>query len=418
MFDLAALTASFGGLLWTLVFFIVALSIIVFIHEYGHYIVGRWSGIKAEVFSIGFGPILFGRTDKHGTYWQVAALPLGGYVKFKGDANAASAPDVETVRELTPAERRETIHGAPLWARAATAAAGPVSNFIFTIIMFTALFMVQGQFSDELKIEKLPDFPTEYTIAEGDEIIAIDGQSVSSFASFRQVAVGLAVQNPVAYSVERDGAVIDVTGPYPYPAMAASVNPQSGALAAGMKAGDVIETVNGEAVFAFTQLQEIVAQTEGEPLTLGIWRAGERLALTIQPRYSPTPGPDGTLVQRWLIGISLGHFFEPPTTDVTIGLAFTAALDRTWSIITTSLQSMRDMIVGRISACNLSGPVTIAETSGQVAAMGTITFLGFIAVLSTAIGLMNLFPIPMLDGGHLVFYAYEAISGRPPSEGA
>ncbi|MEO0357905.1 MAG: site-2 protease family protein [Pseudomonadota bacterium] len=197
MFDMAALIAGFGGLAWTIAFFIIALSVIVAVHEYGHYIVGRWSGIHAEVFSIGFGPVLFGKTDKHGTYWQVAALPLGGYVKFKGDANAASGPDVAAVDDMSDADRRRTMHGAPLWARAATAAAGPVFNFVFSILLFAVLFMVQGTFADRLKINSLIAHPGAFTVQTDDEITAIDGQPVGSFADFNAVAFGFPAADTV-----------------------------------------------------------------------------------------------------------------------------------------------------------------------------------------------------------------------------
>ncbi len=418
MFDIGGLISSFGGLAWTLLFFVVALSIIVAVHEYGHYIVGRWSGIHAEVFSIGFGPVLFGKTDRHGTYWQVAALPLGGYVKFKGDANAASGPDIDGVNAMSAAERRTTMHGAPLWARAATAAAGPVFNFVFSILLFAVLFMVQGTYADRLTINALAPLPGAFEIQEGDEIVAIDGRTVSGFAGFNEIAVGLPASGQIDYTVDRNGDRLVVTGPYPYPPLASAVNPQSAAIDAGLKAGDVVTAVNGQGINTFSELQYAVAQADGGALTLDLWRDGTEFTTDLTPRRVDIPRPDGGFDQRWLIGISGGLFFEPDTERLGPWRAVTAATERTGDIITSSLSGMYHMITGAISACNLSGPVTIAETSGQMATMGTITFLSFIAVLSTAIGLMNLFPIPMLDGGHLVFYAYEAITGKTPSDRA
>ena len=150
MFDFAILSASFVGFIWPLFSFVLALSLIVAVHEYGHYIVGRWCGIHAEVFSVGFGTVLLSRVDKHGTRWQIAALPFGGYVKFKADSNAASAPDGVILNSLDRTELRRTMYGAPIWARAATAAAGPAFNFILSIILFCTLFMWQGQFTDKL----------------------------------------------------------------------------------------------------------------------------------------------------------------------------------------------------------------------------------------------------------------------------
>ncbi|MEO0358416.1 MAG: RIP metalloprotease RseP, partial [Pseudomonadota bacterium] len=211
---------------------------------------------------------------------------------------------------------------------------------------------------------------------------------------------------------------LDVTGPYPYPAFAFGVNPQSAAIDAGLSAGDVILSVNGTDVISFSDLQHVVARAEGSALTLDIWRDGVAFSTQLSPRKVDIPRPDGGFDQRWLIGITGGLFFEPETETLGPWPAVTAATQRTGDIIQSSLSGLWHILTGAISTCNLSGPVTIAETSGQMATMGTITFLSFIAVLSTAIGLMNLFPIPMLDGGHLVFYAYEAVTGRTPSDRA
>ncbi|MGV6839044.1 MAG: RIP metalloprotease RseP [Planktomarina sp.] len=418
MFDLGAMVAGFGGLLWTLFFFVVALSIIVAIHEYGHYIVGRWCGIKADVFSIGMGPVLFGRTDKHGTFWQVAALPLGGYVKFKGDGDAASVTAAGEMSQMTAAEHRQTMQGAPVWARAATAAAGPVFNFIFSILMFATLFMWQGRLSDDAIVAQMVDLPGDYSIAVGDKIIGLDGRDVSTFTQLDEFSRGIGPKDPVEYRVERNGDVLTVTGPNPFPPIASYVSPQSAAIDAGLKAGDVILSVDGQKVTYFGDLQSIVARKEGTPLTLEIWRKGDVFKTTLTPRLTDIPGRDGGFEQRWLVGVSGEFFFTPPTESLSIVQAVLGAVDRTIYIITSSLSGLWNMITGAISTCNMSGPVTIAETSGQVATMGAITFLGFIAVLSTAIGMMNLFPIPMLDGGHLLFCAYEAITGKPPSDRA
>ncbi|MEP0722455.1 MAG: site-2 protease family protein, partial [Marinomonas sp.] len=165
-----------GGLAFTIVAFIAALSVIIAIHEYGHYIVGRWSGIKADVFSIGFGPVLAKRTDKHGTQWQIAALPFGGYVKFRGDENAASAPEEGALEGLSREERRATMQGAPLWARAATVAAGPIFNFALSFIIFACLIMFRGVTADPITVDEvapLPNFQSE--LAAGDVITAING---------------------------------------------------------------------------------------------------------------------------------------------------------------------------------------------------------------------------------------------------
>ena len=168
--DIFSLIPQFGGLLYTVLAFVVALSVIVAVHEYGHYIVGRWSGIHAEVFSIGFGPVLWSRIDKHGTRWQIAILPLGGYVKFLGDANAASGKDSSAMEEITeqsPEELRRTMHGAPLWARAATVAAGPIFNFVMSILVFGLIFWSQGVSREPLTVGGAASFAGHRTRVAG-----------------------------------------------------------------------------------------------------------------------------------------------------------------------------------------------------------------------------------------------------------
>ncbi|MGY9048488.1 MAG: site-2 protease family protein, partial [Rhodobacterales bacterium] len=168
--DMTTLIPQFGGVLWTLLAFVVALSVIVAIHEYGHYIVGRWSGIHAEVFSLGFGPVLFSRVDKRGTQWQFALLPFGGYVKFKGDSNPSGGTDQAKMSALSKEERRSTMNGAPLWARTATVAAGPMFNFMLSIVVFTGIFLLRGVVSEPLTVGELRPLPAVQELQIGDEI--------------------------------------------------------------------------------------------------------------------------------------------------------------------------------------------------------------------------------------------------------
>ncbi|MEL7459609.1 MAG: RIP metalloprotease RseP [Pseudomonadota bacterium] len=415
--DLVGLIPSFGGLIWTIGAFIIALSIIVAIHEYGHYIVGRWSGIHAEVFSIGFGPVLTSRVDKRGTVWQIAALPFGGFVKFKGDANAASVGSEDTA-ELTPAERRATMTGAPLWARAATVFAGPAFNFIFAFFVFAILVMFRGVASDPLTIAELSPLPGDYGLDVGDEILAIDGRETPAFDQFSSFVDALPVQPVLAYRVLRNGAEVVVDGPYPRPAQALAVTLDSAALDAGIEQGDVIQAVDGAPVFAFGQLREIVGASDGAPLALTIWRDGEVIEKTLEPRRMDLPMPEGGFETRWLIGIQGGLFFEPQSESPGLLEAATYGVERVNFIITSTFSGLYHMVVGAISTCNISGPIGIAEVSGAAASQGWFTFVSFIAMLSVAVGLLNLFPIPVLDGGHLVFHAWEALTGHPPSERA
>lgn len=417
--DIVGLIPSFGGLIWTIVAFIVALSIIVAVHEYGHYIVGRWSGIHAEVFSLGFGPIIFSRVDKRGTRWQIAALPFGGYVKFLGDANAASGKDDAAIEALSPAEQRHTMHGAPLWARSATVAAGPVFNFALSILVFGGFFLVQGIATDVPVVGSLKATPySEQSLLPGDRIIAVNGQETPDLTTFVTVAAELAPAPSVDYRVARDGADIVLEGPFPFPPIADAIQPQSAAINAGLEAGDVIVGVDGHPIYAFSELREKVGASEGNPVVLSVWRAGVTHDATLVPRRMDLPRQEGGFETRWLIGLSGGLVFEPETRTPGPFEAIAKGAEQTWYIGTTSLSGLYHMITGAISSCNLRGPLGIAETSGDAASQGLASFIWFVAMLSTAVGLLNLFPVPILDGGHLVFHAWEAVTGKPPSDKA
>jgi regulator of sigma E protease len=418
--EISQLIPQFGGTLFTLAAFVVALSIIVAIHEYGHYIVGRWSGIKADVFSLGFGPVLFKRTDKHGTVWQVAALPLGGYVKFRGDADAASAgTDEAAIEGLSEDEKRTTMAGAPLWARTATVAAGPMFNFVLAFVLFSALFLTRGVISEPLTVGELRPMPSVQELQEGDVLLSIAGQEVPDFSDaegFAAFAEALPPENDLDYRILRDGQELTVTGPYPYPPNVTRLVPRSAAYDVGLAPGDVILSVDGNEIATFDQIKEAVETSEGRALLLDVWRDGEVLEFALAPRRVDEPGAEGGFVTYWRVGVVGGLFFEPATSTPGFGQALQGGVRQTWAIMEGSVSGLWHIITGQISSCNLSGPVGIAETSGQMAAQGTSNFLWFVAVLSAAVGLLNLFPIPVLDGGHLVFYAYEAVVGRPPHD--
>jgi len=413
--------AGFGTAIYTVVVFIIALSIIVTVHEYGHYIVGRWSGIKAEVFSLGFGPKLFSRVDKRGTRWQVAAFPLGGYVKFLGDANAASAgADTEAMAELSAEERRHTMHGAPLWARAATVAAGPVFNFILSIAVFAGLMMWTGTAVDAPTVGRVVALPGGAgELRQGDLILGVEGHDTPDYAALNALVEDLPSTEWLSYRVLRDGAEATVDGPQLYPARLAAVTPQSAAYAAGLEAGDVITTIDGAPIWRFADLQAKVKAAEGSPLTLGIWREGadpEAFDVTLEARRTDTPAPEGGFETRWLIGAVGSFVFAPETRMTTPWEAVSGAAGQVWGIVTTSVSAFKHMILGNISTCNLHGAIGIAENSAAAAKSGIPDFIWFIAVLSTAVGFLNLFPIPVLDGGHLMFHLWEGIAGKPPSD--
>lgn len=274
--ELLGLLPSFGNLLWTIIFFIAALSIIVAVHEYGHYIIGRICGIKADVFSLGMGPKIWGRTDRHGTHWQVALLPFGGYVKFRGDEDPASAThDAAGLAQMSAESRRTTMAGAPLWARTAAVAAGPLFNFAFSILIFTGLVLFTGIATEEARIGGIKPLPTQIELQEGDLIRTIDGRPVETLGDVFDLAAEIPAASVLQYGVERQGEMRTVSGPFPLPPLAGAVQPDSAAQSAGMKAGDVILSIDGQPLSTFGQLREIVGDSDGATMQLEIWRGGE-----------------------------------------------------------------------------------------------------------------------------------------------
>ncbi len=420
--DFVTTLLGMGGFVWTMIAFIIAISIIVFVHEYGHYIVGRWSGIQAEVFSLGFGKVIYTRTDKRGTRWQIAAVPLGGFVKFLGDANAASAGADQTVMSgLSATEKRHTMQGAPLWARAATVAAGPIFNFILALVVIFGMLMWTGVATDKPTVETIAKLPqATQGLLPGDAIIALDGKPAGDWASYYKIASDLAAAPAVSYTVLRDGAEVVVTSTHPLPPLVGEVQLKSAALAAGLQKGDVVLEAGGRAVSTFAELPPIVEGLGGAPVAMKIWRddgaAGQVIDVSITPNRRDLPKAGGGFETRWLIGLGAGTLIDPQTRQPGVFEAAGLSLERLWFLVTTSLSSLGHIATGQIDKCNLSGAISMAQVAGQSAAMGADDFILTLAMLSFGIGLINLFPIPVLDGGHLVFYAYEAIVRRPPPE--
>lgn len=322
--------------------FLIALMVIVFIHEYGHYKVARWCGIDIEAFSIGFGKEIAGWYDKHGTRWKLSLLPLGGYVKFKGDTNAASFPDAETVAmaKLDPGN----FHGKPVWQRAAVVVAGPAANFILAIAIFALFYAVIGVTVIEPKV--------------GD------------------------------------------------------VLPGSAAESAGLHVGDTVMEIDGQAIRSFRDIQQAVFDRAEQPVSVVVDRAGEKLTLSATPKLSEQDDGMGGKLRTGLLGIRPmeGAFHVETYGPID---SVTKALDEIWLITSSSLQYVGRIFLGHENGDQLRGPAGIAQVAGYAASNGIYSFVGFIAFLSVSIGLINLFPIPMLDGGHLVYYAIEAIRGKP-----
>jgi regulator of sigma E protease len=351
---------SAQGLITSVLAFIAVLSVVVFVHEYGHFQVARWFKVKVDTFSIGFGPQLFAWTSKAGIRWTLSALPLGGYVKFTGDTDEAGTPDAER----TPGPVSTGLYAdQPVGVRAAVAAAGPFANFLFAIVIFTLFYLSLGE----------------------------------------------TIQRPVIDQVQPGGA----------------------AAAAGFKPGDEIKSIDGRPIASYRDVQRIVVTAGGRELTVVVARGGERVTLTPTPQVVRKETPFGDMESQGQLGIAAR---PTPETVVQVRHDPVSALVRgarqTWTILETQVQFISALVRGAMSPGHLSGPLGIGQISGKVAQdsmdgagpdasameVARSLVLGLVelaAVLSIAVGFMNLLPVPMLDGGHLVFYAAEAVRGKP-----
>ena len=405
--------------LGSLIPFLIVLGVVVFIHEYGHYIVGRWCGIRAEVFSIGFGRELYHWTDKRGMRWRIGILPLGGYVKFAGDMNAASAgADHDAVSRMSPEELRGAFHTAAVWRRALTVLAGPVANFLLSIAIFATLAMWSGREVNEPVIGALrADAHAELGLREGDRVISVDGQFVETFSELL-TALSAVDGRRVSALVSRGDGEEEIDIYYVRPARVDVVLPGGAAADAGIEQGDVITALNGEPAPNFNRLRDLIVASGDAPVDLTVQRGAEVLSLTLTPRMVDDYDADGNRIKRPLIGVQNSSFggIEPVTEAASVSDALSYGVARTWAIVTATINFVREAFAGEADTSQLGGPIQIAKISGQAADQGGITLLNMIALISTSIGLLNLFPIPVLDGGHLVFYAYEAIRGRPATE--
>jgi regulator of sigma E protease len=319
--------------------FLVVLTVLVFVHEFGHYWVARRNGVRVETFSIGFGPELFGFNDRHGTRWKFSAVPLGGYVKMFGDADAASSPATTALDGMTEDQRSVSFHHKPVGQRAAIAAAGPIANFLFSIVALFFLFLIGGH-------------------------------------------------------------------PFP-PAVVGDVSAGGAAAEAGIRAGDRITSIDGTAVDRFAELGVAVRGGSGKAVTLGVERGDEALSFALTPRQDTVPTADGGSATIWRLGIAAD------TGPYGVVEAARMSVSESWAIVSMTASALGQMVSGQRGTEDLGGPLRIAQMSGEVYQVGIVALLWFMAILSINLGLINLVPIPMLDGGHLLFCAIEAIRGRP-----
>jgi regulator of sigma E protease len=347
------LDAIRGLIAWTplgLPAFLFVITLVVFFHELGHFLMARGFGVKVDVFSVGFGKEIFGWNDKRGTRWKVSWIPIGGYVKFAGDADVSSRPDTAATDQMTAKEREGALALKPLGQRALVAAAGPFANFILAIVLLTGLFLYTGH------------------------------NSVA----------------PIIGEVTKD----------------------SPAAAAGIRSGDRVTRIDSTEITDFQQLPEIISVAGGAPLAIGIHRGHQDMVLWVTPRLMKARDVLGNAGRQMVIGVRPDIHAQVTHENYGPVGAFAAASSESWSIIKTTILGIAQMIEGHASTDQLRGPVGIANMTRQVADFGFLPLLNLVAILSVSIGLANLFPIPLLDGGHLLYYGCEAVLGRPLGERA
>ena len=340
------------GLIGYIIPFLFVLTIVVFFHELGHFVVARWAGVRVLTFSLGFGPELAGFNDRHGTRWKISAIPLGGYVKFFGDESEASTPaSSEALANMTEEERKGSFHHKKVGPRAAIVAAGPIANFILAIVIFTCLFTFFGKPSTTARVDK--------------------------------------------------------------------IEANSAAAAAGFEVGDVVTAIDGKTIGSFSDMQRIVGIHAGDQLTFTIKRGDSTLQLHGTPEQREVKDPFGNAHRLGVLGITRATAPGDVVTErVDPATALWLGVKETWFVVDRTLAYIGGVFTGREAADQVGGPLRIAQISGQVATIGLTALIHLAAVLSISIGLLNLFPVPLLDGGHLLFYAVEAARGRPLSERA
>jgi regulator of sigma E protease len=332
--------------------FLFVLSLVVFFHELGHFLVARWCGVRVLVFSLGFGPELFGFNDRTGTRWKISAIPLGGYVKFLGDENAASVPDTAAAAAMSPEDRKHSFFHKPVAARAAVVVAGPLANFLLAIVISSGILMIYGQ----------------------------------------------RTMTPRVDGVMADGA----------------------AAKAGFKPGDLVLSIDGQKIESFADMQRIVTASADRQLEIVVERDGKEVRLEATPALKENKDVFGNVRREGVLGITRSATSPDDVKTEHVGpiQAVALSVEQTATVIGTTLSYIGGIFVGRESPDQLGGPIQIAVISCQVATLGFMPLLNLAAFLSISIGLLNLFPIPLLDGGHLLFYAIETIRGRPLSERA
>jgi regulator of sigma E protease len=435
--------------------FLFVITLVVFVHELGHFLAARFFGVRVESFSIGFGRAIVGFKDGYGTHWKIGWLPLGGYVKFWGDEGVSSVPDHEKIERASEAERAGSFHHKKLYQKAIIAVAGPVANFILAIAILTGLGLIYGTVATSPQIgfvkEGAPAAAAGFKV--GDMILSIDDQPIAEFDDIIRVVL-VSENRTLNFRVRRDGkeVTIPVTprsiekpdmfgnttkdtgigiGPV-IPGLVSNVVPGSPAEKAGLKIGDIIVTVGETPLESLADVANALRQTVGAPVKLTVVRqqpneklkADQRkeLQISIVPNIATDTQASVDDVVLQAAGFEVTVKGAPKTKIlVTLGPleALTKAVVTVQFIVVKTLTFIGQLLTGTGDYQQLSGPIGIASVSGQILVFfGIVTLINLAAVLSVSIGLLNLFPIPMLDGGHLLYYGIEAVLGRPLGERA
>ncbi|WP_342075128.1 RIP metalloprotease RseP [Yoonia sp. SS1-5] len=372
---------------------------VVLIHELGHYLAARLVGVQLETFSVGFGRPLWSRVSPTGVRWQIAAVPVGGYVRFVGDENAASLSSMPE-GPVVPG----SLRAASKTRQAIVVLAGPLANLILTFALLSVVPLISGQTAWPWVVDDLAISEDVAALRPGDQIIAVNGTAITEDMYPTDLAALVDGRETTTYALRRDGIEMAITGPRPDVAVLAYVAPGTPAETAGLQAGDRLLSIDGVPLPHWAALQNTVAASEGRTLQIDADRDGQFIAATLNPELTG---------DRWLIGVSGAPLFTLVRETPSLGAALSSGAAQTSDLLTGMVVGLSASAVGRGDPCALDGPVAIGAAAGQAIQLGPVVFLTFMAVISLGLGLLNLLPIPILDGGHLLTLGVEAVTGRP-----
>ncbi len=414
-------------------YFILVLTLLVFVHEFGHYWVGRQFGVHAEVFSIGFGPELIGWTDRNGTRWRISAIPLGGYVKFLGDNDETSA--TPSGQPLSEADRKRAFFSQPLYARAAVVLGGPMANLLFAFVLLTGVFYVMGEPHSPATVAVQPAGPAARAgLQTGDVIVGLNGKHIDRYEDIQDSQI-LYLAKPMSIEYRRgkellQGEIVpqfcertdrynntlrygDLGMDQLIRPVVGSFTANSPAEAAGLKAGDLLLAIDGKPVDYFSRIPELIGSRGGQPVTVTYERDGQRRDLTVVPIADKTQDCAGKEQAVGRLRIRPAAITEYRHEGLVGSMG--AGVRAVWTMTTMFYTSMAQILTAARPVDELGGPIRIAKAAGEASHAGWTGILNLVIALSVVLGIFNLLPVPMLDGGHLAMYLYEAVRGRPLS---